>query len=43
MTPLMYAGRNGRAQIIEILLSHNPDVNKQDQRGWTVSKHYLLT
>lgn len=35
MTPLMYAGRNGRAQIIEILLSHNPDVNKQDQRGWT--------
>ena len=37
MTPLMYACRNGRAQLVDILLRHEPDVNKQDQRGWTVS------
>lgn len=35
MTPLMYACRNGRAQLVDILLRHEPDVNKQDQRGWT--------
>ncbi len=37
MSPLMYACRNGREKMVEILLRHKPDVNKQDQRGWTVS------
>ena len=36
MTPLMYACRNGREKMVEILLRHKPEVNKQDQRGWTV-------
>lgn len=35
MTPLMYACRNGSAKIVDVLLLHKPDVNKQDQRGWT--------
>ena len=36
MSPLMYAAREGRSQVIERLVSAGANVDKQDTRGWTV-------
>ena len=40
MSPLMYAAREGRATVCEVLLDHDAEINKQDMRGWTVSCCY---
>ena len=37
MSPLMYAAREGRVAVCEMLLEHDAEINKQDMRGWTVS------
>ena len=33
----MYAAREGRAQVIQRLAAAGANVDKQDNRGWTVS------
>ncbi len=37
MTALMYAARNGRALIVEKLVKHVANIDKQESRGYTVS------
>lgn len=35
-TALHVAARNGRALIVELLLSHGVNINARDNDGWTV-------
>jgi ankyrin repeat protein len=37
MTPLIYAAREGRVDVIAMLVEYGADVDKQDSRGYTVS------
>lgn len=37
MTPLMYASKKGHVGAIKVLLEHGADINKQEQRGFSVS------
>lgn len=37
MTPLIYAAREGREEVVTKLLDAGANINKQDSRGWTVS------
>ena len=37
MTPLMYAAREGRLEIVQLLLDNGAEIDRQDTRGWTVS------
>ena len=36
MTPLMFASKNGHPSVAEQLIQYGADVNKEDNRGWTV-------
>ncbi len=37
MSPLLYASQNGHLPLVELLLSAQADIHKQDSREWTVS------
>ncbi len=37
MSPLLYASQNGHLPLVELLLSVEADIHKQDSREWTVS------
>ncbi len=37
MSPLLYASQNGHLPLVELLLSAEADIHKQDSREWTVS------
>lgn len=38
-TPLMAAAENGRINTVDLLLTHNADVNKRTSSGWTALHH----
>ena len=37
MTPLMFASKNGQAAMAQKLVQYGADVNREDNRSWTVS------
>lgn len=40
MTPLIYAARAGHAQVVDYFCQNGAEINKQDNRGWTVSLEF---
>ena len=42
MTPLMYAAREGRLEIVQLLLDSGAEIDRQDTRGWTVSHSFTF-
>ena len=43
MTPLHFAARYNKAEIVEVLIESGADVNKRCDRGFTVRKHAELS
>lgn len=40
MSPLMYAGREGRPKVIECLVNAGANLHKEDSRGYTVRQNF---
>lgn len=43
MSPLIYAAREGRELVVAELLECGANVNKQDSRGWSVSRRFVYS